>query len=73
MKHFNQIFRYLARHDFPLKYTELHEFMVSSLNSLFEVVSDINMVKEQRVVIISLLSTVKIVIKEYASRRLTHS
>lgn len=46
--------------------------MVSSLHNLYEVIQS-NAIDEKKNIIIGLLSTVKIVIKEYASKRLSHS
>ena len=48
--------------------------MVSSLNSLLhDVLTSPETVKQQKHLIIGLLSTVKIVTKEYASKRLSHT
>ena len=72
VKHFNQILKFLARNDYPAKYIELHEFILSSLTNLLAVFGS-GQIVERKHILISLLSTVKIVIKEYASKRLSHS
>jgi hypothetical protein len=74
VKHINQALKFLARQDYPAKYLELHQFMLNSLNTLFtDVLSSEESIKQQNFLIVGLLSTVKIITKEYASKRLSHS
>ncbi len=74
VKHVNQVLKFLSRQDYPAKYLELHEFILTSLQSLYTtVLTSPETIPAQQHIIIGLLSTVKIVLKEYAAKRLSHS
>jgi hypothetical protein len=71
-KHFNALFRVMARHGYPNQYTELHDFIIQSFEDLYNLgqSSVENMLTHSHTA--PLLSHIKTVIKEYSNKRLGH-
>jgi hypothetical protein len=72
-KHFNSLIGFLARLDFPVQFPALHQFILNSLSQLAEMVgSDLaGVLRSNRV--LAVLSTCKVVLKEYNHKKIAHS
>jgi len=70
-KHFNNLIKYLTRIDFPAHYSQLHNFVLTSLQQLMAM-EDINAVVSNNRVM-TVLSTCKAVMKEYSLKKVAHN
>ena len=69
-KDFNEIIKYLTRQNYPHNYPELHQFMGNVLNTL--TTQDLNSFINSEE-LLPFLSTVKVIMKEYSIKKITHS
>lgn len=60
---FNEIIRFLARQDYPVKYPQLHKFMKDVLNGLACQEMEVLINSEE---LFPFLSTIKVIMKEFS-------
>jgi phenylalanine-4-hydroxylase len=72
-KHFNNLLRYLTRVDYPLNYPQLHHFVLGSLRELLQLMQHDVKAVIQSSRVMAVLSTCKVVLKEYNLKKVTHS
>ena len=70
-KHFNQLIKHLAKLDFPQNFPALQDFMMAGLTQLLECLRRDEKALEADWAL-ALLSTVKIVMKEFSNKRMAH-
>ena len=72
-KHFNALLGYLTRLEYPSQYEELHQFVLNSLTQLIDMVkNDISSVLNSNRVLV-VLSTCKVILKEYSLKKIAHN